>query len=133
VEITDVRVFPVGDEKLKAFVSIVFDRCFMVNDIKIIRGKEGLFISMPSRKKRNGEFKDVAHPLNQETRRRVEERILAEYDAVISGVVPAEERRDPEEPARRPVAVGESPARGLEPTLEEVERRHLDDSFWGVR
>jgi stage V sporulation protein G len=120
VEITDVRVFPVGDEKLKAFVSIVFDRCFMVNDIKVIRGKDGLFISMPSRKKRNGEFKDVAHPLNQETRRRVEERILAEYEAVVSGNVAT--------PA--PQVVMGAPAAG---SLEEVERRHLDDSFWGVR
>jgi stage V sporulation protein G len=125
VEITDVRVFPVGDEKLKAFVSIVFDRCFMINDIKVIRGKDGLFISMPSRKKRNGEFKDVAHPLNQETRRRVEERILAEYEAVLSGngAQPAAEVRQ--------VAVG-APAGGAG-SLEEVERRHLDDSFWGVR
>jgi len=127
VEITDVRVFPVGDEKLKAYVSIVFDRCFMVNDIKVIRGREGLFISMPSRKKRNGEFKDVAHPLNQETRRRVEERILAEYETAVAGDAESADRAP--EPAPEPetavVAGGES--------LEEVERRHLDDSFWGVR
>jgi stage V sporulation protein G len=97
----------------------------MINDIKVIRGKDGLFISMPSRKKRNGEFKDVAHPLNQETRRRVEERILAEYEAVLSGngAQPAAEVRQ--------VAVG-APAGGAG-SLEEVERRHLDDSFWGVR
>jgi stage V sporulation protein G len=69
MEITEVKVFPIQEEKLKAFVSIVFDQCFMVNDIKIIQGKDGLFISMPSRKKKNGEFKDVAHPLNNETRR----------------------------------------------------------------
>ena len=48
MEITEVRVFPVQEEKLKAFVSVVFDRCFMVNDIKVIQGREGLFISMPS-------------------------------------------------------------------------------------
>ncbi len=120
VEITGVRVFPVEDEKLKAFVSIVLDRCFMVNDIKVIRGKDGFFISMPSRRKRNGEFKDVAHPLNQETRRRVEERILTEYHAVISG-----------EPAA--VAVEEpAPPPPEEKTLEEIEREHLNDSFWGV-
>ena len=50
MEITEVKVFPVTEEKLKAFVSVVFDRCFMVNDIKVIQGKDGLFISMPSRK-----------------------------------------------------------------------------------
>ena len=59
MQITEVKVFPIQEEKLKAFVSIVFDQCFMVNDIKIIQGKDGLFISMPSRKKKNGEFKDT--------------------------------------------------------------------------
>ena len=68
MEITEVKVFPISEEKLKAFVSVVFDHCFMVNDIKIIQGRDGLFISMPSRKKKNGEFKDVAHPINAEFR-----------------------------------------------------------------
>ena len=77
MEITDVRVYPVRDEKVRAFISIVFDRCFMVNDIKVIQGKDSLFVSMPSRKRKSGEFRDVAHPLNSETRRWVEERILA--------------------------------------------------------
>lgn len=117
MEITEVRVYPVREEKLKAFVSVVFDRCFMVNDIKVIQGKDTLFISMPSRRKKNGEFKDVAHPLNQETRNWVEERILGEYRAVIEG-------RAPEVPVR----AQESGER----TLEEVERMHLNDSFWGV-
>jgi stage V sporulation protein G len=84
MEITEVKVFPIQEEKLKAFVSIVFDQCFMVNDIKIIQGREGLFISMPSRKKKNGEFKDVAHPLNNETRRMIEEKVLGEYHRVLA-------------------------------------------------
>src|SRR5260370_498473 len=83
MEITEVKVFPIQEEKLKAFVSVVFDQCFMVNDIKIIQGRDGLFISMPSRKKKNGEFKDVAHPLNNETRRTIEEKILVEYERVL--------------------------------------------------
>ena len=83
MEITEVKVFPIHEEKLKAFVSIVFDHCFMVNDIKIIQGRDGLFISMPSRKKKNGEFKDVAHPLNNETRRMIEGQVLAEYERVL--------------------------------------------------
>src|ERR1700712_5394268 len=83
MEITEVKVFPIQEEKLKAFVSIVFDQCFMVNDIKIIQGRDGLFISMPSRKKKNGEFKEVAHPLNNETRRMIETQILAEYERVL--------------------------------------------------
>lgn len=83
MEITEVKVFPVSEDKLRAFVSIVLDACFMVNDIKVIRGKDGLFISMPSRKKKNGEFKDVAHPLNNETRRAIEVRVLDEYERVL--------------------------------------------------
>lgn len=83
MEITEVKVFPISEDKLKAFVSVVFDHCFMVNDIKIIQGRDGLFISMPSRKKKNGEFKDVAHPLNNETRRRIESQVLAEYQRVL--------------------------------------------------
>jgi stage V sporulation protein G len=117
VEITDVRVFPVHEEKLKAFVSVVLDSRFMINDIKVIQGKDGLFVSMPSRRKKNGEFKDIAHPLNQETRTWFEDRILAEYRAAIG---------DGAEPVVRP-AVEDGDG-----TLEEVERLHLRDSFWGV-
>ena len=79
MNITQVKIFPVEEEKLKAFVSIVFDHCFMVNDIKVIQGKDGLFLSMPSRRKKSGEFKDVAHPLNNETRRRSKRRCSQEY------------------------------------------------------
>ena len=84
MQITEVKVFPVSEEKLKAFVSVVFDGCFMVNDIKIINGRDGLFISMPSRKKKNGEFKDVAHPLNNETRRMIEGLVLDEYERILA-------------------------------------------------
>jgi stage V sporulation protein G len=84
MEITQVRVFPVDDEKLKAFVAIIFDDCFVVSDIKIIRGSQGLFISMPSKKRRNGTFRDIAHPLNSETRRKIEEEIITKYREVIS-------------------------------------------------
>ena len=79
MEITEVKVFVLSEAKLKAFVSVVIDRCFMINDIKVIQGREGLFISMPSRRKKNGEFKDVAHPLNNETRKWMEARILECY------------------------------------------------------
>jgi stage V sporulation protein G len=134
MEITEVKVFPIQEEKLKAFVSIVFDHCFMVNDIKIIQGRDGLFISMPSRKKKNGEFKDVAHPLNNETRRTIEEKVLAEYDRVLH------ERGDPPanrgERALRPIAEGAGTeghaVAAAEKTLEEVEEIHLSDSFWTV-
>lgn len=123
MEITDVRVFPIADEKLRAFVSVVLDGCFMVNDIKVIQGKDGLFVSMPSRRKRNGEFKDVAHPLNPSTRRLFEDRILGEYRVRLEGAEPlarSEFRAAPDD----------GPNEAM--TLEEVERRHLNDAFWGV-
>lgn len=126
VEITDVRVVPVRDEKLKAYVSIVFDGCFLVNDLKVIQGKEGLFVSMPSRKLRNGEFKDVAHPLNQRTRDWLEARVLEAYRSTVDG---AGVDAKVEALGDRQSGSGAAPAS----TLEEVERKHLDDAFWGVR
>jgi stage V sporulation protein G len=83
MEITQIRIFPVEEEKLKAFVSIILDDCFLVSDIKIIEGTQGLFVSMPSKRRRNGTFRDIAHPLNQETRRRFEEQIIARFRAVV--------------------------------------------------
>lgn len=136
MEITEVKVFPIQEEKLKAFVSIVFDHCFMVNDIKIIQGREGLFISMPSRKKKNGEFKDVAHPLNNETRRMIEDKVLGEYERILA------DRGERMPQVASLAGEGEiriSPSDGLgvaaappERTLEEVEDFHLRDSFWTV-
>ena len=108
MEITDVRVFPVDEEKLKAFVSIIIDDCFVISDIKIISGTNGLFISMPSKKRKNGTFRDIAHPLNNETRKRIEEKILARYrEALARGEAAAPsprasgEHRDFEDPEDR--------------------------------
>jgi stage V sporulation protein G len=84
MNITQVRVFPVEEDKLKAFVSIILDDCFVVSDIKIIQGNNGLFISMPSKKRKNGTFRDIAHPLNNETRRKLEETIIAKYQEVLA-------------------------------------------------
>ncbi len=83
MDVTQVRVFPVQEEKLKAFVSIIIDDCFVVSDIKIIQGNNGLFISMPSKKRKNGTFRDIAHPLNSETRRLIEERVIEKYREVL--------------------------------------------------
>ena len=84
MEITDVKVIPVDDEKLKAFVSIVFDQCFVVTDIKIIHGPKGLFVSMPSKKRKDGTFKDIAHPLNNQMRQYLEEKVLSVYKQQVS-------------------------------------------------
>ena len=160
MEITMVKVYPVQEDKLKAFVSVVFDHCFMVNDIKVIQGRDGLFLSMPSRRKKNGEFKDVAHPLNNGTRRMLEERVLQEYRSVADDPTPRRPDRQPGEkrPDAAPVpaaaaaasvpAATERPARAAadaappepaapvappgEKTLEEVQELHLSDSFWSV-
>jgi len=101
MEITQVKVFPVEEERLKAYVSIVLDDCFLVSDLKVIQGPNGVFVSMPSKRKKNGEFKDVAHPLNRETRERMERRILTEYEKARSeAAANAAAELPEEEPAR---------------------------------
>ena len=84
MEVTEVKVFPVEEDKLKAYVTITLDDCFVVRDLKVIRGTSGLFVSMPSKKRRDGTYKDVAHPLNSETRKMIEERIIAAYREVTT-------------------------------------------------
>ena len=79
MEITEVRVFPVSEERLKAYVTITLDNCFVVRDLKIINGNTGLFVAMPAKRRKDGTFKDIAHPLNSDTRDRMEKTILAEY------------------------------------------------------
>ena len=80
MEITDVRVRRIAkDGKMKAVVSITIDNEFVVHDIKVIEGEKGLFIAMPSKKSANGEFRDIAHPINSETRARLESIILERY------------------------------------------------------
>jgi len=83
MNITDVRIRKVNAEgKMKAVVSVTFDNEFVVHDIKVIEGQEGLFIAMPSRKTPDGEFKDIAHPINSLTRERIQSAILEEYEKV---------------------------------------------------
>ena len=83
MDITEVKVFPVDEEKLKAYITIVLDNCFVVRDLKIISGAAGLFVAMPSKRRKDGTFKDVAHPLNQSTRTDMEQKILEAYLAEI--------------------------------------------------
>ena len=81
MEITDIRVRKVaGEGKLKAYVTITFDDCFVIHNVKIIEGKSGVFIAMPSRKTRAGEYKDVAHPINPDFRAELQRKILDKYD-----------------------------------------------------
>ena len=80
MNITDVRVFPVDEDKLKAYVTITLDHCFVIRDLKVIHGATGLFIAMPAKRRKDGTYKDIAHPLNADTRDRMERTILSEYE-----------------------------------------------------
>ena len=83
MEITDVRVRKVGgDGKMKAVASVTFDNDFVVHDIKIIEGQNGMFIAMPSRKTLDGEYRDIAHPINSDMRARLQDMILQQYDRI---------------------------------------------------
>ena len=85
MNITDVRIRKVADEgKMKAIVSITFDNEFVVHDIKIIDGQNGLFIAMPSRKMNEGDFRDIAHPILSETRNKIKDAIFAEYEKLLN-------------------------------------------------
>ena len=83
MNITDVRIRKVGEEgKIKAIASVTFDDEFVVHDIKVIEGRNGLFIAMPSRKMSDGDFRDIAHPLLSETRNRIKDAILNAYENI---------------------------------------------------
>ena len=83
--ITDVRVRKIAKEgKMKAVVSITLDDEFVVHDIKVIEGEKGLFIAMPSRKAADGEYRDIAHPINSTTRERIQSMILQEYERAVA-------------------------------------------------
>lgn len=84
MQITDVRVRMVTKEgKMKAVVSITLDDEFAIHDIKVIEGEKGLFIAMPSRKTTDGEYRDIAHPINSQTRDKIQKLILEKYDETL--------------------------------------------------
>ncbi|MBO7486742.1 MAG: septation regulator SpoVG [Spirochaetaceae bacterium] len=81
MQITEVRIRKLSAEgKLKAYVTVTFDNCFVIHNVKIIEGKTGLFIAMPSRKTRTGDYKDVAHPITPEFRNELQNKIIYEYE-----------------------------------------------------
>lgn len=88
MQITDVRIRKVEKEgKMKAVVSITIDEEFVVHDIKIIEGEKGLFIAMPSRKAADGEYRDIAHPINSDTRERIQKLILERYEETLAAEI----------------------------------------------
>lgn len=83
MEITDIRIKKVaGESKMKAVASVTFDNAFAVHDVKVIEGPEKLFVAMPSRRTPDGEYRDIAHPINSDMRQVLESRVLAAYDAI---------------------------------------------------
>ena len=83
MEITDIRIKKVtGESKMKAVASVTFDNAFAVHDVKVIEGPEKLFVAMPSRRTPDGEYRDIAHPINSDMRATLESRVLAAYDAI---------------------------------------------------
>src|SRR3954470_8065479 len=88
MDITEVKVFTVDEDKLKAYITIILDNCFVVRDLKIISGAAGLFVAMPSKRRKDGSFKDIAHPLNQGTRATMEKTILDAYLVEIKKGIP---------------------------------------------
>ncbi len=83
MEVTEVKVFPVQEDRLKAYVTITFDDCFVVRDLKVISGNNGLFVAMPSKKRKDGTYRDTAHPLNNQTRQMIEGKVLEEYNKEV--------------------------------------------------
>ena len=116
LEITDCRVRPCSkeDEKLKAFATITLNHCFVVTDLKVILGNKGLFVAMPSRRRKDGKFRDIAHPLNRETRAMIETRVLELYHRELK-------RLDGRAPAP-------SPEEDYDDTLGDFEHLEIEES-----
>jgi stage V sporulation protein G len=121
MKVTEVRISPAKGGKIRAFASIVIDDCFIVNDLRIVEGREGeCFVTMPARKARNGQMRDIAHPLKSETRREIEERVLAEYEnAAATLAVP----RESDSAARK---------RDKQPVLDRLASKLFTEDFWSA-
>ncbi len=89
INVTDIRITKIeGDEKLRAFAAIVIDDCFLVGDLRVVEGEDGFFVAMPSKRKRDGSFKDIAYPLNNDVRLAIEEKVLLAYEAATGTGLP---------------------------------------------
>ncbi len=122
MEITEVRVSPSRGGKVRAFASIVIDDCFIVNDLRVMEGREGqVFVTMPARKVRNGQMRDIAHPLNSATRELIEERVLEEYRASVANLVV---------PGRRSREKGSGSGDDKASPLSRLATKLFSDEFW---
>ena len=125
MQVTDVRIRKITTEgKMKAIVSVTFDDEFVVHDIKIIEGQNGLFIAMPSRKMGEGDFRDIAHPINSETRNKIQGAIFAQYEKMneLEREAAEAERAEAEEAEAEEIEIEEEETEEeIEEEVEEVE------------
>lgn len=119
MKVTEVRISPAKGGKVRAFASIVIDDCFIVNDLRVLEGREGqFFVTMPARKARNGQLRDIAHPLNSETRKDVEDRVLEEFHRAVEDLV-VPQRVD-----------GSARKKGRQSVLDRLSARLFNEEFW---
>ena len=104
MNITEVRITLRDEEKLKCFANVTFDACFVVRGVKVIQGTEGYFVSMPSRKREDGTFLDIAHPINMEMRQRLDEAVIKAYTAVLESTHVGQNGRPTNAPAEEGIA-----------------------------
>jgi stage V sporulation protein G len=120
MKVTEVRINPAKGGKVRAFASVVFDDCFIVNDLRVIEGREGqVFVTMPARKTRNGQMRDIAHPLNSETREQIEGHVLAEYESALQNRLIADRRKRGSESTEK-----------SQSALDRLSARLFNEDFW---
>lgn len=118
MKVTEVRINPAKGGKVRAFASIVIDDCFIVNDLRIHEGKEDqLFVTMPARKVRSGQLRDIAYPLDAETRRQIEEKVIEEYQVAVENLA------IPDAATKK----GQQPG-----VLDRLAHRLFNEDFWTV-
>ncbi len=84
MDITEIKIFAVDEKRVKAYSSVVFDECFIVRDLKVIQGDTKLFVAMPSKKMKDGSYRDTVHPLNNDMRNKIESSVLAAYEEELN-------------------------------------------------
>lgn len=130
MKVTEVRISPAKGGKIRAFASIVVDDCFIINDLRVIEGREKqLFVTMPARKARNGQMRDIAHPLNRETREVIEESVLEEYRNAVSHLSVPGPKKKRNEKGSGPNVMDRLAAKLFSEDYwtADVNRRNLDD------
>ena len=120
MKVTEVRISPAKGGKVRAFASVVFDDSFIVNDLRVIEGREGqVFVTMPARKTRNGQMRDIAHPLNSDTREQIEQRVLEEYESARQNRMVADRDKQGSEDKEKSTSV-----------LDRLSTRLFNEEFW---